>query len=280
MCGDQFRGLAPLVLLLALPACVSTPTLEPPRAAAVTTLPIVEDVGAILQDGEETTYKVAKGFLTVGEITYRVAHVMDGEVPLLRLESHTQASAWLAAFVNIGGVTRSYVDRSTLLPSSYYWVTSDAEDPLIRTASFDHQNGRVYASSYQQKCLQTRTLTGQEMHDPISAMMIPRALDFTRAPDNEVRLYVVEGVDLHLMTLRGEGSEMLDAGGPCPQAARKVSLRTDRLDCHGNLAGEEPYNAVMMGIAQDPPHPILRIEGTVGGTALKLTLGKRTTSRS
>ena len=68
-------------------------------------------IAEILPDGEETVYGVKFGILSVGEVTYRVAHVEDAGVPMLRLESQTQASAWLSAFLKIGGVMRSYVDR-------------------------------------------------------------------------------------------------------------------------------------------------------------------------
>jgi hypothetical protein len=260
---------------LALGACTSTPEVAPPCVAAVTTLPLRAGVGAILEDGEESVYKVSKGILTVGEVVYRVEHVDDAGAEMLRLESRTQASAWLAAFVDIGGTTHSYVDRATLLPSSYTWVTSDEEDPLIRTASFDHGAGRVFASSFQKKCLATRVIVGQEIHDPVSALLLARAVDFSRV-DGELRLHVVEGIDLHLMTLRPQGCEILDGGEPCATPTRRIALRTDRLDCHGQLVGEDPYNALLMWVAEAPPHMIVKIEGTVGGTALKLTLKKRT----
>jgi hypothetical protein len=277
MRGDQLRGNATgalfLVVLLTLPACVSTPTVAPPRAVAVTSLPLQQNVAEILPDGEETSYKVVFGIITVGELTYRVAHVQEAGAQLMRLESQTQASAWLSAFLKIGGVTRSYVDRTTLLPSSYYWITAEKDDPLIRTASFDHAAGKVYASSYQQKCLTTRTIPGQDIHDPVSAILLIRAIDFGRVPD-ELRLYLVEGTDLHLMTLRYEGREILGADEGC-KAAKRISLRTDRLDCAGNRTGEEPYNMLLMWIDEVPPHPIVKIEGRVGGSKLKLALKHR-----
>jgi hypothetical protein len=282
MRGDQLRLgasshllIALLLPVLSLTACVSAPTLAPPRAVAVTTLPLQADIGEILPDGEETSYCVKKGFLTVGELTYRVAHVNEGGTSLLRLESQTQAAAWLSTFVNIGGTTHSYVDPATLLPSSYYWVTSEKDDPLIRTASFDHAAGRVFAAAYQQKCLTTRVIRGQEIHDPVSAMMLVRALDYSRITD-EIRLTVVEGCDLHLMTLRPQGCEVLDSDGPCAMPSRRVALRTDRLDCSGNIKGEAPYNELIMWVATAPPHSILQIEGNVGGTTLKLALKRRT----
>jgi Protein of unknown function (DUF3108) len=278
MRGDQLRGYATsaffLVALLILPACVSTPTVAPPRAVAVTSLPLQPNVGEILPDGEETSYKVAFGIITVGELTYRVAHVHEGGAELLRLESQTQASAWLSAFLKIGGVTRSYVDRATMLPSSYYWITAEKDDPLIRTASFDHAGGRVFASSYQQKCLTTRTIKGQDIHDPVSAILLIRAIDFSRTPGEQLRLYLVEGTDLHLMTLKLEGREVLDADEGC-RATRKISVRTDRLDCNGNLTGEEPYNMLLMWIEEQPPNAIAKIEGRVGGSKLKLALKHR-----
>jgi hypothetical protein len=277
MRGDQLRGTTAgalfITALLALPACVSTPTVAPPRAIAVTSLPLQPNVAEILPDGEETSYKVAFGIITVGELTYRVAHVAEGGSQLLRLESQTQASAWLSAFLKIGGVTRSYVDRATLLPSSYYWITAEKDDPLIRTASFDHAAGRVHAASYQQKCITTRTIRGQDIHDPVSAILLIRAIDFGRVPD-ELRLYLVEGTDLHLMTLRCEGRETLDADEGCRQA-RRISLRTDRLDCNGNLTGEEPYNMLNMWIDEQIPNAIVKIEGRVGGSKLKLALKHR-----
>jgi hypothetical protein len=282
MRGHQFaraRRLAAFGFLVFLPACVSTPKLPPPRAAAVTTLPLEQDVGSILQDGEETVYKVSKGILTVGEVTYRVSHVDEGGASLLRLESQTQASAWLAAFVDIGGTTYSYVDRATLLPSSYYWVTSAKDDPLIRTASFDHATGRVFASSYQQKCLTTRVIRGQEIHDPVSAIMLPRVLDFSGVTD-EIRFYVVEGVELHLMTVRLQEREILDPGEPCAIATRRIALRTDRLDCNGGMIGEDPYNSLLLWVAEAPPHQVVKIEGSVGGTTLKLALKKRSVAAS
>jgi hypothetical protein len=278
MRGDQLRRQGSAVLfaavLLAVPACVSAPKLAPPRAVAVTTLPLEPAVAEILPDGEETIYGVKFGILSVGEVIYRVAHVDDAGTPLMRLESQTQASAWLSAFLKIGGTTRSYVDRATLLPSSYWWVTAEKDDPLIRTASFDHVAGRVYAASYQQKCLQTRVICGQEIHDPVSAIMLIRAIDFGRVPD-ELRLFLVEGVDLHLMTLRLEGRDVMDEDFQC-KGAKRVSLRTDRLDCAGKLTGEEPYNALLMWIEELPPHAILKIEGRVGGSKLKLSLKQRT----
>jgi hypothetical protein len=255
---------------------VSTPDVAPPRAIAATTLPLQPDVGAILPDGEESVYKVKKGFLTVGELAYRVAHVEEAGASLLRLESKSQASAWLATFVQIGGTTHSYVERASLLPRSYYWVTSDKEDPLVRTASFDHAAGRVFASAYKDKTLTTRLIRGQEIHDPVSAMMLVRALDFDRVPEGELRLTLVEGCDVHLMTLRAEGCECVESDGPCAVPARRISLRTDRLDATGKLCGEPPYNALLMWVGTAPPHPILKIEGTVGGTALLLKLEKRT----
>jgi hypothetical protein len=284
MRADQSRrplpgpvGVALIVVIAMLPACVSTPTLAPPRAVAVTTLPLEPDVGSILPDGEESVYKVKKGFLTVGELTYRVAHVDADGAGLLRLESVSQAAAWLAAFVQIGGTTHSYVDRTTLLPRSYYWITSAKDDPLVRTASFDPAGGRVFASAYKNSCLTTRVIRGQEIHDPVSAMMLVRALDFSRV-EGELRLTLVEGCDLHLMTLRCEGTECVDSDGPCAVPARRISLRTDKLDCNGNLVGEPPYNALLMWVGTARPHPILQIEGTVGGTGLKLRLEKRTVS--
>lgn len=287
MWGDQSRQRLPgpviAVLaagLLALPACVSTPKLAPPRAVVATTLPLEPDVGEILQDGEETVYKVKKGFLTVGELTYRVHHVEEAGASLLRLESKSQASAWLATFVQIGGTTHSYVERATLLPRSYYWVTSDKDDPLIRTASFDHAKGLVYASAYKNKSLTTRVISGQEVHDPVSAMMLVRAIDFARVPEGELRLTLVEGCDVHLMTLRCAGCEAIESDGPCAVPARKISMRTDRLDACGRLVGEPPYNALMMWVGTSRPHPILQIEGDVGGTALKLKLERRTVSGS
>jgi hypothetical protein len=264
------------VLALLGAGCTSSPKVAPPCVAAVTTLPLKGGIPAILENGEESVYKVTKGILPVGEVTYRVDHVEDAGTAMLRLESRTQAAAWLAAFVDIGGTTHSYVDRATLLPSSYYWVTSDEDDPLIRTASFDHATGRVFASSFQKKkCLTTRVIVGREIHDPVSSLLLARTIDFSRVQD-EIRLHIVEGIDLHLMTLRLQGCEILDAGEPCAQPTQRIAMRTDRLDCHGNLVGEDPYNSLLMWVADAPPHQIVRIEGTVGGTALKLTLRKRT----
>src|SRR5262245_37337017 len=80
MWADQFRRSSRLLgagLMLLLPACVSTPKLAPPRMAAATTLPLEAAIDEILPDGEETNYKVSKGILTVGEVTYRVAHVNE-----------------------------------------------------------------------------------------------------------------------------------------------------------------------------------------------------------
>jgi hypothetical protein len=278
MRGDQLRkqGYAALfaAVLLALPSCVSAPKLPPPRAVAVTTLPLEPAIPEILPDGEETIYGVKFGILSVGEVTYRVAHVEDAGVPMLRLESQTQASAWLSAFLKIGGVMRSYVDRTSLLPSSYWWITAEKDDPLTRTASFDHVKGLVYAASYQQKCIQTRVISGQEIHDPVSAIMLIRAIDFGRVPD-ELRLYLVEGIDLHLMTLRFEGREVMDEDFQC-KGAKRISLRTDRIGCDGKMTGEEPYNSLLMWIEELLPHAILKIEGRVGGSKLKLSLKQRT----
>jgi hypothetical protein len=277
MRGDQLRGTATgaliLIALATLPACVSTPKVAAPRAVAVTSLPLEPNVAEILPDGEETAYKVVFGFITVGEIIYRVAHVREGGADLLRLESQTQASAWLSAFLKIGGTTRSYVDRTTLLPSSYYWITAEKDDPLIRTASFDHLKGLVHAASYQNKGIMTRTISGQDIHDPVSAILLIRAIDFARVPE-ELRLYLVEGTDLHLMTLRLEGREVLDADEGC-RAVKRIALRTDRLDCNGNLTGEEPYNLLLMWIEEQVPHAIVKIEGRVGGSKLKLGLKHR-----
>jgi hypothetical protein len=235
----------------------------------------VPEPSAVFEDGEETVYKIAKGFLSVGELTFRVAHVGDAGARWLRLESKTEAAAWIAAFVDIGGVTHSYVDATTLLPSSYYWVTSSKDDPLIRTASFDPASGRVFASAMQHKSLKTRVISGQEIHDPVSAMMLARVLRFD-AGQEEIRYYVVEGVEMHLMTLRCQDREVLDPGEPCAIATRRISMRTDRLDACGQITCEDPYNSLLLWVAEAPPHPIVKIEGDVGGTTLKLTMKKRT----
>ena len=57
-CAGRATAALFAAVLLALPSCVSTPKLAPPRAVAVTTLPLQPAIAEILPDGEETIYEV------------------------------------------------------------------------------------------------------------------------------------------------------------------------------------------------------------------------------
>jgi hypothetical protein len=263
------NGVAAL-LLAAGAGCASTPDLPTPLAALATPLPLRDDAAGIFGDGETLVYDVAFGPFRVGELTYRTAALETDGRPALRFEGVTRPRGIFAAFARAGGTTRCVVDAETLHPSSSFWVTAEKKDPMVRVASFDPALART--AVYQDAWSMTRTHRGATFFDPVSGMMFLRALA-PPPPNEERRLIMVEGVRLHLLTVRTVGLEALEARtGEVPRAALKLAIRGDLLGDDGALTGEDPLNNFFLWLAETPRHEPLRLEGRIALGGVTLTL--------
>lgn len=259
-----------LALAAGLGACAGAPDAAPPAARDGTELSLREDAAAILSPGEECVYGVAwGGFLPVGRVIYRTGETTGSEGRYLVYQGITEPAAFVAAFLDAGGTTEVLADPKTLLPRSAFWITANPEDPVSRAVAFDRAENRAWTAKWSQSRSDARTVTGDPLVDPLSAIWLARAAEWPE--DRDLRLFVVEGDDLHLMSLRPDGNEDLkfeEKLVPCT----RLAVRTWRLREDGTPEGDEPGNSLFVWIATIEGRPILRMSGkTVFGTvALRL----------
>src|SRR5262249_4910430 len=156
---------------------------------------------------ETCIYGIAwNGVLPVGRVIYRTRDVAEAPGTLLELDGVTEPAAFLTAFLDAGGTTEVLVDRATLRPRTAYWITANPDDPVRRSAWFLQQEGRALTAKSSRDGVRTRIVEGDTLMDPLTAIYLARVVDF-EASGGELRLKVLEGVDVHLMTLRPEGRE-------------------------------------------------------------------------
>ena len=254
--------------------CASEPDSDAPLAALATPLPLRADAAAVFTPGETLTYDVAFGPLEVGTLAYRTEAVEGADGPAWRFEGTTKPRGMFAAFAKAGGVTRSIVDRRTLVPGSSYWVTAETPDPLVRTAAFDARSSEVRAAAYQDGWLLTKTHRGAVFFDPPSAMFALRAVE-PPPPGEELRILSVEGVHLHLLTVRTVGPETirLKPGGDDYETL-KLAIRGDKLGDDGVLGGGPPLNNFFLWLDLTPQRKPLKLAGRIafGGVTATLRL--------
>ncbi len=263
-----------LAVILCAAGCASEPDSAAPLAALSTPLPLRTDAASVFTPGEALLYDVAFGPLEVGTLAYRTEAVDGEDGPAWRIEGTTKPRGLFAAFAKAGGVTRAIVDRRTLRPSSYFWVTAVMPDPLVRTAAFDGRTAEVRTAAYQDGWLLTKTHRGATFFDPLSAMFALRAIE-PPPPGEELRLLSVEGVQLHLLTVRTVGPETirLKPGGD-EYETLKLSIRGDRLGDDGALGGGPPLNNFFLWLDLTPQRKPLKLAGRIafGGVTATLRL--------
>jgi len=139
------------------------------------------------------------------------------------------------------------------------WTTAETEDPQIRSVDFRQDEHWARSVKYTSQWIVQRTVRGPRIHDPVSAIFLSRVMVIPEG-DDEVRLLLCEGENVHLMTIRDAGQDVLTFEGreiPCS----RLSLRTDRIDDDGKFIDEEPWNSLFVWIAETPARPILRMSG-------------------
>jgi hypothetical protein len=260
------------LLLSAAAGCVSEPDSAAPLAALATPLPLRADAAGVFAGGEELRYDVAFGPLEVGELVYRTEELTTEDGPAWRFEGTSRPRGLFAAFAKAGGITRVVVDRATLFPRSSFWATAERPDPLVRTAAFDAADREVRTAAYAREWLLTRTYRGAVFFDPVSALFALRAIE-PPPPGEERRLLSVEGVHLHLLTVRTEEPETirLRPGGD-ERAALRLVVRGDRLDDEGRLTDAPPLNNFRLWLADEPRRTPLKLAGRIafGGVTVVL----------
>jgi hypothetical protein len=270
--GSALLFLATLLAAAAASGCASEPDLVSPLSAFETPLPLLDDASAIFTPGEALGYDVRIGPFDVGTVEYRTEALDIEGRAALRFEGVTRPRGLFAAFAKAGS-TRVIVDRATLAPSSAFWITADRKDPMIRVAAFDR--GLARTAVYQDAWSMTRTRRGATFYDPVSSMMLLRALA-PPAAGEERRLLIVEGVNLHLLTVRVVGAEpVLLRDEKDPRAALKLAVRGDLLSEDGDLDGADPLNNFFVWLAQSPRREPLKIEGRIAFGGVSLTLRPR-----
>lgn len=262
---------AAAALFFAAAGCASEPDAPSPAAALATPLPLRADAARAFVHGEELTFEVAFGPLVVGTLTYRVEELDVGGVPGFRFEGTTRPKGLAAAFSRAGGRTRALVDRATLRPTSALWIDGRRDDPLVRAASFDAAEGLARTAAFQRDWLMTKTHRGAAFFDPVTSMFVLRALE-PPPPGEERRLLVVEGVHLHLLTVRTVGRETVrlrPGGDDLP--ALKLAVRGDRLDDEGRLVDRPPLNNFHVWLADTPRREPLLLAGRIAFGGVTVT---------
>lgn len=261
------------VLMVLSAGCTSGPEAQAPSSRLLTDMPLRADAHDVLIAGEVCTYGVSwAGILPVGRIEYSYDEIETDEGKLLVFEGLTEPVLAVEAFLKSSGTIRTLADPETFLPVSSFWVTA-ASDPHTRTTSFDQEAGVAIAGKWTSDFIQITEVRAERMLDPLSSIFYGRLVRLE--PDSEIRVVMVEGTDVHLMTVRHAGEEHIVFEGesvPCT----KVSLRTDRIGEDGELIDEEPWNDLIAWVAETPGRPIMRISGSVRFGSLVMKLASRT----
>ena len=260
---------AVLVLCAGLAACAGGVQTEAPSSRLVTEMPLRADARDTLIPGEVCVYGVSwAGILPVGRIEYRYDQIDTEEGRFLLFEGITEPVLAVEAFLKSAGTIRTLADPETFLPVSSFWVTANA-DPHTRTTWFDQENEVALAGKWAKDFIQYKEVRGKRILDPLGTIFYGRVVEIS--PGDEIRVLMIEGAGVHLLTVRHAGSEhIVFKGDPVP--CTRVSLRTDRLGDDGELIGEEPWNDLVAWVAEIPGRPIMRISGKVrfGQMVLKL----------
>lgn len=271
----KMRRSLTVAILLVCALCVgcgSGPETEAPSSRLVTEMPLRADARDTLIPGEVCTYGVSwAGILPVGRIEYRYDEIETAEGRFLVFEGITEPVLAVEAFLKSAGTIRTLADPETFLPVSSFWVTANA-DPHTRTTWFDQKNGVAFAGKWASDFIQTREVRGKRMLDPLGTIFYGRVVDI--AEDSEIRVLMVEGATVHLLTVRHAGHEHIVFKGeriPCT----KVSLRTDRFGDDGELIEEEPWNDLVAWVGEVPGRPLMRISGKVRYGQMVLKLAER-----
>lgn len=275
--GDgRRRASRTAVLLLAAglaTGCAGGLDAEAPSSRLVTDMPLRADARSVLIPGETCTYGVSwGGVLPVGRVEYSYDEIETEEGKLLVFSGVTEPLLRIKAFLRAAGTIRTLADPETFLPVSTFWVTAD-DDPHTRTIWFDQKAGVAFAGKWTRKFVQAAEIRGKNMLDPIGAIFYGRVVLID--PESEIRVLMVEGARVHLMTIRHAGEEHIMFKGervPCT----KVSLRTDRLRDDGTLIDEKPWNDLVAWVAEIPGRPIMRISGKLKSGSVALKLAART----
>ena len=256
-------------LLCGLFACASDPVPLGGELGA-TSLPLRPEAREVFEVGAKSRYDITwGGFLPVGEVRYEVSEVRDGDQKLLVLDAITEPSALVAAFAKIGGTSRTWIDPDTLRPRASIWVTAARKDPATRTAFFGG-DGVVHSAKVEGKLRESRRSVGRDILDPTLALFLGRAIDYD-ALGGEARLLVVEGGDLHQMTLRAGPLETRGEGED-QNVGRPLSVETRRLDAGGQPISEEPMTRLEAFLLETPGRPLLEMRGRVPGGSVALEL--------
>ena len=262
-----------LLALVLLCGCVSDPETDAPFSRLTTDVSLRADAHDVLVPGEVCTYGVAwGGILPVGRVEYRLGRIETEEGTFLVYEAITEPALAVEAFLQSAGTIRTLADPKTFLPVSTPWVAAN-KDPHTRTAWFDQENGVGISGKIASDFLQVREIRGKPMFDPIGAIFFGRVVALT--PGDEMRALMVEGTSLNLMTVRHAGSAHVIFKGQ-RILCTKVSLRTDRLNDQGELAGGDPWNDLVAWVAEAPGRPIMRIAGKIRFGTISLKLAERT----
>ena len=253
--------------------CAGGPDAEAPSSRLVTDMPLREDAGTVFVPGESSVYGVSwAGVLPVGRVEYTYDEIETEEGKLLVFGGLTEPLLRVKAFLRSAGNIRTLADPKTFLPVATFWVTAD-DAPHTRTTWFDQDAGVAFAGKWTKKFVQAAEIRGKHMLDPIGAIFYGRIVRIE--PDSEIRVLMIEGATVHLMTVRHAGAEHLMFKGeriPCT----KVSLRTDRIREDGTLVDEKPWNDLVAWVGEIPGRPIMRIAGSLRFGTVVLKLASRT----
>lgn len=255
--------------LLFATACVGTEEVGPISDRALVPLALRDDARSVIRPGEEFVYGVAwSGFLPVGRVIYRTGESEDGS--LLTYRGITEPSMFVEAFLEAGGVTEVLVDRETLLPRAASWRDASREDPLVRTALFDRTKMEALATVRSKGSYDVRRIQGPVLTDPLSTIYLVRVLARPE-PGSDVRVQIVEGIQVHLAVFSFEGHEALIHEGKRMEC-ELWTVATYALDEQGQRKSEDPDNLLNAWVAELPLRPILRMAGKTifGKVALRL----------